>query len=294
MRQWALTELINDEQAQFFRDNGYLRIPGAVTAQELQQLQNDTQGLIDYGAAEVRTERGYQYYDSTVTGEKILIRIEYPVHRSEACKRLMGHPSMLGVVEKISGRDFISIGDALVVKMPGEGPQVAWHRDGGSEWNGTPQNFNVDTYLDEAAEDTCIWVIPGSNRWPDEKTEAWQGKDCEPAAAGAVPCLMKAGDVLLHDARVLHGSPRTTAPQQRRTLYYWFYPIEVVQRFNPTPGYCGRRSKFLQQCIDARNQSDCAAGEVPFDYRPCIPGDPPDDGPVSFIYGEHGAWMREP
>ena len=39
-------------------------------------------------------------------------------HHNEACRWLMGNPDLLRMVERISGRDFLSIGESMVLKMP--------------------------------------------------------------------------------------------------------------------------------------------------------------------------------
>jgi len=285
-----MKEFINAEDVAFFRANGYLKVAGVVAADELEKLQEETQKAIDYGAAEVRTDPGYRYGTSATADRKILTRIEYVTNWSMAGRMLMGHPDLLRIVEKISGRDFISIGDGMVLKMPGEGAPVAWHRDHGAEWYGTPQNYNVDIYLDDATADNCVWAIPGSNHWPDERAAAFQDKDCLPALEkDAVPCEMKAGDILLHDARVIHGSARTTSDVLRRTLYYWFYSLRALAPFKSTPGYMGKRCKFLHQCIGARKHSTYGEVAAPFDYRAEVPGGVQAEG-VSFVYTEHGTW----
>lgn len=284
-------QFIDDDDVEFFRLNGYLKIPEMIAADELERLQHETQRAVDYGSEEVRTEPGYFYGASTVSDAQILSRVEFVSNWSMAGRALMGHPDLLRVVEKISGKDFIPIGEGMVLKMPGEGAQVAWHRDHGSQWAGSPQNYNVDIYLDDATEENCVWAIPGSNLWPDEKAAAYQGKDCVPELEkDVVPCVMTAGDVLLHDARVIHGSATTTNDALRRTIYYWLYSYAALEPYTSTPGYRGKRWKFIHQCIDFRKQSEAGRGEVPFEYRAAMPDDVPEED-VSYVYFEHGKWI---
>lgn len=290
---WGQTvpPIVNDEQVEFFRQNGYLKVDGFVSDEELNRLQEETMALVDHGLAEFRDEPGY-YYAPSETGEGVVLsRIDFITGRCDSCKWLIGHPDLLRMVKRISGKDFLSIGDAMVVKVPGEGAQVTWHRDHGSAWAGTPQNYNVDIYLDDAPEETCLWAIPGSNLWPDEKAAPFQRKDCVPSEVPeAVPMLMKAGDVILHDARLIHGSPRTSSESIRRTFYCWFYSLKALEPFDGTPGYQAKRWRALHQCIEARKKSPYAAGEAPFEYRAEVPGSTLDGPDVSHIYTEHGYW----
>jgi ectoine hydroxylase-related dioxygenase (phytanoyl-CoA dioxygenase family) len=282
--------LINDDDVAFFRANGYLKVPGVIGGEELARLQAETKAAVAHGSEAVRSEPGHFYAESADGQTKILSRVEFPSHWSMACRELMGHPDLLRMVETISGPDFISIGDGMVLKMPGEGAEVTWHRDHGSEWAGSPQNYNVDIYLDDAEPHNCVWAIPGSNLWSDEQASRYQGKSCVPAdEPDAVPCEMKAGDVLLHDARVIHGSPLTTTDSLRRTLYFWFYSYAALAPYTASPGYVGKRWQFLQQCIAARQQSSVSDGETPFVYRAAVPDDL-SEGDVSYIYWDHGNW----
>ncbi|MDF2440381.1 MAG: hypothetical protein JWN98_1365, partial [Abditibacteriota bacterium] len=41
--------MLTPEQVQFFRDNGYLKIPGAIAPDEIARLREATQTLIDNG-----------------------------------------------------------------------------------------------------------------------------------------------------------------------------------------------------------------------------------------------------
>ncbi len=283
---------VSDEDIDFFRDNGYLRVPGFLATDELERLQAETAAVIEYALGDGRDEPGVFYAPSDSGAGQVLSRIEFMTHHSQACRWLMGNPDLLRMVERISGRDFLSIGESMVFKMPGEGAQVAWHRDHGSHWSGSPQNYNVDFYLDDASLETCLWAIPGSNLWPDEKANPFQRRDCLPSQVEqAVPLLMSAGDVLLHhDARLVHGSPTTHADSVRRTLYYWFYSLAALKPYAGSPDYQPRRWRYLHQCIEARKQSPYAGREVYYDYRAEVAGASLENEQVSNVYSDHGYW----
>ncbi len=283
--------ILDDQEVAFFRDNGYLRIPGFLATDELKRLQADAATVIEYALGEGRNERGVYYAPSVGDGEAVLSRIEFMTHHSEACRWLMGNPDLLRLVERISGRDFLSIGESMVLKMPGEGAQVAWHRDHGSHWSGPPQNYNVDFYLDDATLETCLWAIPGSNLWPDEKAGPLQRRDCVPSGIeDAVPLVMNAGDVLLHDARLVHGSPTTHADSVRRTLYYWFYSLAALEPYAGSSNYQANRWRYLHQCIEARRQSSYPGREVAYEYGAEVDGASLEGEGVSNIYSDHGYW----
>jgi len=162
---------ISDEERDFFLENGYLTLRGVLQGEELRRVQAAMDELTAYGSAEVRNDPDYMYGRGPQSGKPVLRRIEYVIDKRDEMKVLLGHPFILRSVEKLMGSDFISTWDSMVLKMPGEGIIVPWHRDAGTDYVGDKPIFNVDFYLDEADEDTCVWVLPGSHLWSREQVQ---------------------------------------------------------------------------------------------------------------------------
>jgi ectoine hydroxylase-related dioxygenase (phytanoyl-CoA dioxygenase family) len=203
------------------------------------------------------------------------------------------------------GRDLIPTWDSMVLKFPGEGIIVPWHRDAGTAQVGDKPIFNVDFYLDEATEENCVWVIPGSNLWDSERTAAWleahrSAKTVEDfRASGAVPALMQPGDVMFHNILVVHGSPSTTVPQIRRVVYYEFRTAHVEEAIGPhVPAYIPLKQKVLLACIERRKRADyIPPDEEPYAYQPPAPYNTvsllPDEPLSSYRYAHGDYWRKE-
>ncbi|MGQ9486500.1 MAG: phytanoyl-CoA dioxygenase family protein [Armatimonadota bacterium] len=125
--------VISDEEKQFFLDNGYLILRSVLQGEELRRIQQAMQELVQYGSETVRDHPDYMYGTGPQTGQPVLRRIEYVIDKRDEMKVLLGHPFILRSVEKLIGRDLIPTWDSMVVKMPGEGIIVPWHRDAGTE-----------------------------------------------------------------------------------------------------------------------------------------------------------------
>ncbi|MER3473658.1 MAG: phytanoyl-CoA dioxygenase [Armatimonadota bacterium] len=271
--------VISDEEKQFFLDNGYLILRGVLQGEELRRIQQAMQELVHYGSQTVRDHPDYMYGVGPNTGKPVLRRIEYVIDKRDEMKVLLGHPFILRSVENLIGRDFIPTWDSMVLKMPGEGIIVAWHRDAGTECVGDTPIFNVDFYLDEADEDTCLWVIPGSHQWDVEQAQRWlaERRDRDQTkehfrASGAVPVLMQAGDVLFHNILLLHGSPYNLSNKLRRVVYYEFRAAHVEYALGPhVPEYIPLKQRVLLRCIEKRQQADYVGREQPFVYNPPEP-----------------------
>lgn len=280
---------ISDEDAAFFHDNGYLIIRQAIGGEELRRVQAAMMELTEYGSAEVRSHPDYAYGVGHKTGGKVLKRVEYVVDKRDEMKVLMGNPFVLNTVEKLMGPDLIPTWDSMVLKLPGEGIIVPWHRDAGAGQVGDKPIFNVDFYLDAADEDTCVWVVPGSHLWSTEEVDTWLGKRrlCDQTVedfrrTGAVLALMEPGDVLLHNILVLHGSPSNSSDKLRRVVYYEFRTAHVEDAIGPhLPVYIPIKQRVLHACIERRK----AADYIPEDEKPYAYNPPPPYDEVEFEPG---------
>jgi ectoine hydroxylase-related dioxygenase (phytanoyl-CoA dioxygenase family) len=236
-----------------FRGAGLLHIKGAIDDRELEWLRAETARLIEDDARD----------DRVLDPDGRPYRIEYVVDKSRACAALAAHPAILAAAAAIAGDDFVPTWDSMVFKRAGAGMPIAWHRDfRAAEAAWEPRRHavvcNVGTYLDDTDAQTCLWAIPGSTAWDDARAEqAIAARDVEEFAAfGAVPVPVPAGDLLVHDALLVHGS----APSQsglRRVVYYEFRPASVERAHGPhVPEYADRKLEVLDACVTLRAAPD--------------------------------------
>ena len=215
---------LSDVEVQSFRDSGSLVLSGCLGDGELAAMRAD----MDRVAGEAHPDApDYLYGAGHLDGSQVLRRIQYVVDKSPAARAMMGHPRVLAAVEQIAGPDLFPTQDAMVLKMPGQGIAVPWHRDRAStdDYPVEPPVFIADFYVDDADLDTCIWVVPGSHRWSDARTAAAIAERNRDgfSTRGAEPMPLRAGDVLFHNVRLLHGSPPNVADKLRRVVYYTFH-----------------------------------------------------------------------
>jgi phytanoyl-CoA hydroxylase len=270
-------DTISEADVEFFKSHGYLILPSVLAGEELKHLRRAMDGLLSYGLEEIRQHPDYSYGRGHLTGRPILQRIEYIIDKTEEAKVLLGHPFILRSVEKLQGNDFIPTWDSMVIKLPGEGMLVGWHRDAGTECVGEKPVFNVDFYIDDADLDTCLWVYPGSHTWNQEEILARTQQEGFPID-GAIPIPVKSGDVLFHNILLLHGSPANTSSKLRRVIYYEFRPSQTELELGPhVAEYIPLKRKVLRMCLEKRAMADYLADEDPYCYVPSI-GDGEDGG----------------
>jgi len=199
----------------------------------------------------------------------IVERLDGNLHLMDECLRLYGHPGLLAVAAAILGEDFVPYNEVTFVKEPGLGPSVAWHRDGMTHWDSPDwdmgaHGFNFMTQLYPSTAGNGVWVLPGTHR--DRKTDikkmmADAGSDRIP---DAVPLLCDAGDTIVTNRQLVHGSFANSSPDRRVTLNAGFFPRKRVLGVTAKRLHCTvetfdeervvERSRLIQLGIDARRQ----------------------------------------
>lgn len=203
------------------------------------------------------------------------------LHLMDTALRLYGHPGLLKVAEAIAGEDFVPYNEVVFIKEPGLGPSVAWHQDGtthwdAEDWNAGAHGYNSMAQLHDCTAGNCVWVLPGSHRMGKVDIRALDTEDGSDRLVGAVPMVCRAGDVVVLNRQMVHGSFANSSPDRRVTLNAGFFPRERVMNVT-TRRLTGAvetydaeriegRSRIIQLAIDARRQA--FPDETPYRYRP--------------------------
>jgi hypothetical protein len=203
------------------------------------------------------------------------------LHLSDACLRLYGHPGLLTIADSILGDDFVPYNEVTFVKEPGLGPSVAWHQDGTTHWNAPDwdqgaHGFNFMTQLYPSTAANCVWVLPGSHKHGKADIKKMVAEAGSDRIEGAVPMLCDAGDTIVTNRQLVHGSFANSSPDRRITLNEGFFPRKRVlnvttRRLNGKvetydQARIDARTRILQLAIDARRQR--FPHETPYVYRP--------------------------
>jgi hypothetical protein len=153
---------------------------------------------------------------------------------------LIEHPQEIMAAMQLE--DFRSGGTFQIISKPARAPALYWHQDwarwddpvSSSPW---PQQVFLNWYLtDTSAANGCLRVIPGSHHqridlhdhlvmphegggYDIEETNEWMFVD----HPQAVDIPVKAGQLVIADARLLHSTHPNQSDQRRTLLLGWFY-----------------------------------------------------------------------
>ena len=245
------------EQVEAYERDGFVRLPGLLSAAEVDVLAAETERLRHVEADGVFREGG----DGKA---KTMFRMHEPDGEtfSPAYRALSRLPRTLGVARRLLGGDALYMHHCKTNMKPSiEGTVWHWHQDFGS-WNidgiAEPRLATLMVMLDEATEiGGCLYMLPGSHRmgrfdpyfedstvyrfWatPAERVRAAMARCPAPVAITGKP-----GDAVAFHCETLHASGHNLSARDRWQVYLCYNlcanrPADVE---NPRPDYVRSRN----------------------------------------------------
>ena len=132
---------------------------------------------------------------------------------------------------------------AVIISKPGPSPRLYWHQD--CMWWDDPRAYSdyspmifLMYYLDDTSrENGCLRLLPGSHRRWHELHEMGTAHtrdinrmddERDPRFAdypGEVDVPVRAGDLVVGDARMFHATHANTTGEYRTVITTWFHPL---------------------------------------------------------------------
>lgn len=208
-----------------FATDGHVVVPEVLDPTLLQRLRAFAEA--QENAALALAARGEHPEDICVVqsdGWPHVTRVNAMLPRdAELTLDLLASPGLMAIARDLCGPGPVPVAVDIIVKQPHPSPAVLWHQD--TQHSRAHPYLNVGVYLDDADPgDGCLRVVPGTQHRALDfadlvKQHGW-------ALPGAVEVPVRAGDAVVHDIMVLHGSEpkRTTGP--RRTVYVEYRPLD--------------------------------------------------------------------
>ena len=154
--------------------------------------------------------------------------------------RLVRHPLILDAVEEVLGPNILVWRTNFFVKAPSSPQFVSWHQDA-TYWSLEPIVATTAWLALSGCtpNNGCVRAVPGSHRagllahvdrWSDENMlSRGQTVDVDVDEGRAVDLALEPGEMSLHDAMVLHGSPPNRAERPRIGIGIIYLPTHVKQ-----------------------------------------------------------------
>jgi glycosyltransferase involved in cell wall biosynthesis/ectoine hydroxylase-related dioxygenase (phytanoyl-CoA dioxygenase family) len=241
----AKSAVLQEEQVQFFEDQGYLRVENFTTAEEIREIRQALEGLF----ASRRGEKEGAFADlvagadhaDEMSSPQILNPVNYlpKLHQTQCFK------NGLRMAKQLLGEDARCFFDLSILKKPKVGKATPWHQDEAfRDPNFEYRELTVWVALQEVkAETGCLQFIPQSHKAPvfDHRSAnndpTSQALECvgEFEHAKAVACPLKPGGCTIHHHRTLHFA----APNVSDTARYTY-----IMTFGVTPKPLAEKRTF--------------------------------------------------
>ena len=220
--------------ARSYAEQGYLVVPGIVTAAEVAALNAAIEEVCRDHSALLKP-------DGRLVFEDVLC-VHFPHKLNATIAAAMAHPGIVDVLTAVLGPNVKAMQSMFFVKNAGK-PGQAWHQD--EYYIPTRDRSLIGGWIaldDATIENGCLWVIPGSHKpgiiWPTAPhgSDEFDGAD---AASGfpwpesdAIPVEVKAGDVVFFNGYLLHRSLRNRSAGFRRALVNHYMTAESMLPWN--------------------------------------------------------------
>jgi phytanoyl-CoA hydroxylase len=225
------TTTVTVDQHRHYREQGYLIVPGLLSAHEVGEL--------------------LEHVDELVDADPELLRIHMLHRRLEIHERYLLHPRIVDVVAGLVGPNVLALQTMLFVKGPGS-PGQGYHQDSYHIVTEPDTLIGAWVALDRAdTENGCVWITAGSHHepvYPDADELSRHGGDrhladmvpvsgaddpdesrngLTPVAARyagrEVPAVLEPGDAVFFDGHVLHRSHANRSATRSRRAFVAHY-----------------------------------------------------------------------
>lgn len=231
------TYTLSSKDKEAYLDEGYIRLPGVLTDEEVQELERVFDAFVE-GKMNVP---GKDFCDMSQTfgvpfQDWRLVNAMLPREYHPPLQNNVLETRALSIAQQLLGEDMALDYDQFLCKRPSRdgkanGAVFAWHQDQAYWPQDTPDFRTVTVSLalnDATTENGCLRVVPGSQKEKNlrQHRPLMAGRDDAHALTvdlkegdKVLYLPLRRGDVTVHDERVVHGSDGNTSTVDPRKTY---------------------------------------------------------------------------
>ncbi len=210
--------VLTDEQRQCWADNGFVRIPGALSPEQVRRIQHWTEEIASWPET---PGKWMKWFESTEADPRMLCRLEnfVPYHRGFA--ELLEGSMITDLIGELMGEPAILYKEKINFKLPG-GAGYGAHQDAPA-FSTFGHRYHITMMVPIDASDPgngCLEMVHGHhNRGLLRQTPAGEIHGEVEAALQWQPLESEPGDLIFFDSFVPHRSQANTSSRSRRAMY---------------------------------------------------------------------------
>jgi len=208
------------DQVGFYRENGYVLVPGVFDDREVRAMRDGLDRILDAvsGTAHDRNHRWSAVGDSALT----LKGFHDLPYLDAVFTAMVAHLRLVEILTGLIGPDVQLHHTKMLVKPPEEGAPFPMHQDYPYFPHERHSVLAASEHLDDTDEENgCLHVIPGSHAWGPLEAEG-ESHTVDYALASGVACPASAGDVLFFNYLTVHGSGVNRSARTRRNVLFQY------------------------------------------------------------------------
>jgi ectoine hydroxylase-related dioxygenase (phytanoyl-CoA dioxygenase family) len=234
--------MINDTQADFYHENGYLVVDDIYSAQDVAAMRAVVDELVEKASGLTDHDEIYDLEPSHTAERPRVRRIKEPFKVHPLFRKMAEHPNLIAVMNKLIGPDQRLHGGKINIKAADFGSPVEWHQDWAFYPHTNDDVLAVGVMLDDMTEaNGPLLIMPGSHKGPtfDHHVDGVFAGAIDPARcpldfSKAARVIGKAGACSFHHVRAVHGSEQNRSGKDRTLLLYQVAAADAwdLRRYN--------------------------------------------------------------
>jgi len=233
--------MISDLDVARYQRDGFIVVPDVLSAADIADLQRVTDEFVESSRQATAHTDVFDLEPGHAAEQPRLRRIKTPHLHHPVYARMVRHPEIVAILQKLWGPSVRFDLSKLNLKAAGFGSPVEWHQD----WAFYPHTNDdlaaVGIMIDDFTPDNgSMLVIPGSHTGPIHDHHAnghfvggIDPSKCDIDFSQAVMCTGNAGSITVHHVRLIHGSSANVSGKQRRFLLHQYRAADAWPLIHP-------------------------------------------------------------
>lgn len=238
---------LDHDQLTFWEENGYILLPGSLSAAETQELERWTAGLADLPET---PGKWMKYFERSRVdrARALLCRIENFVPYHEEFSRFLHDDAKIAVLSQLLGERAVLFKEKINFKLPG-GSGFKPHQDAPA-YTTFEQTYHVTMMVSidpSTRENGCLEIVKGHHKQGilAQEADGTLRRDVVDSLLWE-PIVMSPGDVLFFDSYLPHGSGANMSRSSRRALYVTYNRVSEGDRRDDY--FAHKRLSFPPEC----------------------------------------------
>lgn len=234
--------MLTEQQRAFYKENGYVHVPGLFTREEAALLRTEAHALAERLAQVRSVDATWGSARTATTQETKLLHCHDVQFQSAAFARMIVDERLTGAASAIIGPNVQLHHTKMFIKPPEKGSPFPLHQDAPFFPHENHSMIAAIVHFDDAPlAKGCLRVVPGSHKrgmLPHIAEGSWHLPPNEYPIEDAVALPAQAGDVLLFSYLTIHGSGLNTSDEARTTVLVQMRDPQDVPSFraHESPG----------------------------------------------------------